>query len=212
MLAGSYQLLSEAMEQTRQALGRETKEALTVEVTFADDKFDENYNGLLSHIKAGLNRNSLPEYQAAAERLLAVFDKHGGRSLPRLSYSKQTATAGLLFDDLESEQANADLDTLQASQWLAELKADYEAFKTVFARREKERASNKAPLNATARKKLIAELKNFYKVIDVFHMTNQIKGLGETINLLNKIIDRAMTSARRYSGKKSDAEPEANVE
>ena len=62
---------------------------------------------------------------------------------------------------------------------------------------------------SAARKELQPALENLYTVVDAFFISAQIEGLEETIDILNKTIDRALASARRYSGKTEPETPTA---
>ena len=198
ILASALNPLSDAMDETRLALGSTTKEELTEQVEIADARRDDSYKALVAYIKAGLLRHSQLSYQEASKRLLAIINQNGGRSLYRYGYSKQTAALESLFKDLNSAEALKDLATIQATKWLDDLKADHEAFKTVYAQREKVRAnkSKNIPTDDSARRKLQPALENLYTLVDAFFISAQIEGLKETIDILNKTIDRALASAR----------------
>ena len=199
LLVGVLKNLSDAIEKARPAVGSTTKEALTEQVRLNDARRDDNYAGMIMHIEAGLKRHSMPSYQGACERLKALFDKNGGRALYRYSYSKQTASMESLFKDLESKQAQTDIETINATKWLKELKADHEAFKKVYAQRDEEEASKNIPTNEEAAKLLKPELSSLLTVVDAFHISRQIEGIQGTIDVLNETIDRAVSAARQSS-------------
>lgn len=200
LLAGVLERLSSAVETAEAAIGSTGKEALAEQVQLSDARRDDNYVGLCKHIEAGLKRHSSPAYQDACKRLIAIFNQNG-RNLHRYSYASQTATLQSLFNDLDNAEAKADLSTVKATEWLKELKADQEAFDKVYAQRSKEKAGKDIPTDEAARKELKPAMENLYSVLNAFFISEQIRGLDSTLDILNETIARALASARQSASK-----------
>ena len=192
---GFLQNLSDALKKAEAAVGSTTKEPGTEEVQSSDARRDDNYIGLVQHIQACTRRVAQPAIQEASKRLLAIFTANG-RELYSFSYAKQTAAMESLFVDLGSDEARKDLTTTGATEWLKELKADHEAFKAAYAKRGTEKAGTNILTDEAAAKLLRQALKSLYGGVDAFSIGGQIRGIEETIDILNEAIGRAVASAK----------------
>ena len=195
LLSGVMQALAEGIEQTSLAIGSTQKEPGTEDVTALDSKRDMSYSALLRLITAGLMRHAVPEHQEACKRLTDIFDKND-RGLNKLSYDKQSAALKSLFKDLDNEISQADLATIQATQWLEDLKADHNAFEAAYQKRSMEKLAQNILTDIEARKQLVIALNNVINVINAFKLSAQLDGVDATITLLNEIIDRAIIAAK----------------
>lgn len=195
LLAGVMKILAEAIEQASLAIGSTQKEPGTEDVTLLDGKRDMSFSALLRLITAGLFRHSVPEHQEACKRLTEIFDKND-RGLNKLSYDKQSAALKSLFKDLDKKAPLADLATIQATQWLEDLKADHEAFEAAYQKRSMENSNRNILTDLEARKQLVTALNNVVNVINVFKLSGQLENVDTTIPLLNEIIDRAQIAAK----------------
>ena len=208
-LAGFLKSFSDAIEQAKLALASTIKEELTDAVETADALRDDCYVVLLTFIRAGLRRSAQPAYQQACERLFAIFDQNGGYALYNYSYNDQTAALESLLKDLDSPQAQADIEAIEATQRLKELKAAHEAFKAVYAEREKARATKKnMPTDKAATKLLQGAREKLFIMLDAHHLSGQVEGIDETIDIINSSIKRALASARQSTASRQTDEPE----
>ena len=172
---------------------------------------DEIYIGLTGHIEAGLRRRSKPAYQEACKRLMAIVNQNG-RALYSYSYNKQTATLESFFDDLDNDQSRADLETINATEWLKELKAANEAFKKAYAERVKQETSKDVPTNEAALKLLKPSIDSLFTVITAYYINGQVEGIEKTIGLLNEANARSLSAARQGAAqsKRSSESGESN--
>lgn len=130
------------------------------------------------------------------------------RQLNKLSYDDQSAALKSLFNDLDTDAARADLETIGATEWLKELKADHEAFEAGYQQRNIEKSTRDIPTDLEARKLLASALDDLITVINAFKLSSQLENVDRTIALLNGTIDRARIAANR--GRRLD-EPESDT-
>ena len=103
-------------------------------------------------------------------------------------------------------QAQADIKTTRATSWLAELKAAHEAFKAVYAEREKARAGkNNIPTDKAATKLLQEARENLFIVLEAHRLGGQVEGVDETIGIINSSIKRSLASARQSAASRQTA-------
>lgn len=177
------------------AINSDTKLAGTKSVTQSDNDRDNSADSLKAHIKAGLKRNNVT-YREACERLYEIFEKNN-LALSDLPYDEESAALVSLFADLDMPQAVTDLATVNATEWLEELKADQSAFKAAVLVRSEEKVTKQVLTDAEAESLIIPALKSFYKVTDVAEENELVEGASETIAQLNAIIAEIVTAHRR---------------
>jgi hypothetical protein len=110
------------------------------------------------------------------------------------------------FDDLDNDQSKADLKTINATEWLQELRAENEAFKKAYAKRGKQKAVKDIPTDEAALKLLKPSMDNLFTVINAYHINGQVKDIEKTIDLLNETIARSLASARQSAGKTKESD------
>ncbi|NJL18826.1 MAG: hypothetical protein HC901_00415 [Bdellovibrionaceae bacterium] len=111
---------SNACQDLNRALRRTSTDALRAKREAADSARDRLFAGLQSHIDGDTDHFD-PTQAEAANRLIAIFDRRA-TGLIRLSYDEQTAELDLLFKDLATPAAEADLASLGLSNWLDRLR------------------------------------------------------------------------------------------
>ena len=116
------------------------------------------------------------------------------------------------FDYLDNDQSRADLETINATEWLKELKAANEAFKKAHAERVKRETSKDVPTNEAALKLLKPSIDSLFTVINAYYINGQVEGIDETISLLNEANARSLSAARQGAAqsKRSNESGESN--
>jgi hypothetical protein len=113
-LAGQSSLLG-------RILGKDPRNEFSILKRELDDERDALYTGLAQSIRSA-QRNPLPAKATAAKELSALLDRRRV-SLHRLSDDENTAELTLLFADLDTKAAQANLATLDLGNWYTKLQA-----------------------------------------------------------------------------------------
>ena len=184
----AHQKLDTAMMQTQGS-------ALTDKIAEADEAQDERFLALRNYIEANSHRpdNALVD---AAERLMLVIRNYGWR-LYDTSYSEQTSRMGNLIGDLENDaQCTADINTLNASEWLSEMKTAYNHFVDLVEQRRAESTGKPDFNTGEARKEVKESLNDMFDFIEVMHKVNPDGPYKQLADEINPIIDEIMQIAR----------------
>ena len=202
-LSQALSALKAAIDMGDRALGNARGEALTEAVQQADSRRDDSFMSLRDHLAAGLRRHGKPEYQLACERLKKVFDQHG-TTLHRESYAKQSALLVSLFKDLETAPAVADLATVGATEWLAELERDQAEFEDLYAQRNDDRATADRTTYEEAKQDLRQALEMLLVILNGLHLGGLLPNSEATLGRINQHIERATYKGR---GRASESLP-----
>ena len=191
----NIQKLEAAQNLASRAANSTTRLAGTKDVTAADRDRDNSVDSLKAHIKAGLKRNN-SAYREACERLFAIFEKNG-LAISDLPYDQQTGALISLMEDLGTPQAQADLATINATEWLEELKTDQESFELAVLDRSQEKSTHDVPTDAEAQAAIIPALKGMYRTLDVAEENELVENISATISQINVIIGEIVVAHRR---------------
>ena len=164
------------------------------EINEADFQRDRAFIGFRKYVEAFQFKDWDRDSQKAAANLIGIIEKHG-KNLYREGLTVQSALLASLFEDLDTEQAKSDLATLEVEEWLNHLKNLQNEFTAMIQRRDELEAKKDIPTKADAKAELVKNLNILLSGLDFLTNTQATK-YGETGNLINKIIERIMTSQR----------------
>ena len=194
ILSAPLENLKEPIQRVRIAIASSRKKELTEEINEADFQRDRAFIGFRKYVEAFQFKDWDRDSQKAAANLIGIIEKHG-KNLYREGLTVQSALLASLFEDLDTEQAKSDLATLEVEEWLNHLKNLQNEFTAMIQRRDELEAKKDIPTKADAKAELVKNLNILLSGLDFLTNTQATK-YGETGNLINKIIERIMTSQR----------------
>lgn len=194
LLGSPLAALAEPKQQATLAIGSSRKQELTEQVNEADRKRDRGFIGFRKHVEADQYNDWNSNAKQAADNLLNTIQKHGTR-LHEEGLTVQSALMTSLFDDLDAEQAQADLKTLGLTKWISELKEMQNEFAALFQQRNELESAKDIPTKADAKANLIQAISVLLNGLD-FLANTQPDTYGETSKLVTEIANRIVTSER----------------
>lgn len=184
--------LNEPMQKAKLAIASNRKKELTEEINEADFRRDRAFVGFRKYIEAHQFKDWDKNAQKAAANLVTIIERHG-KSLYREGLTLQSALLASLFEDLKNDQAQEDLDTIGAKEWLKHLTDLQEAFSDMVKRRDELEAKKDIPTKADAKAELVKKLSVLLSGLDFLTNTQSTK-YGETGKLINGIAERIIRS------------------
>lgn len=194
LLSSSLAGLDQPRQQATLAIGSSRKQELTDQVNEADRKRDRGFIGFRKHVEADQYSDWNTDARQAANNLLDIIQTHGTR-LHEEGLTVQSALMTSLFDDLDSDQAKADLATLSLTDWIAQLKTMQTEFATLFQQRNEIETAKNIPTKANAKTGLVQALTVLLYGLD-FLAATQTDTYGETGQQVTGIVNRIVTSER----------------
>ena len=184
--------LDEPIRRAKLAIASSRKKELTEEINEADFKRDRAFIGFRKYVEAFQFKDWDRTAQKAAANLIGIIEKHG-KSLYREGLTVQSALLASLFAELETESSQADLNALDAEEWLNRLKHLQTEFSSMVQRRDELEAKNDVPTKADAKAELVKTLSVLLSGLDFLTNTQAAK-YGETGALINQIAERIVAS------------------
>ena len=184
-----------AIEQAVLAVGSSEGSQKTLDVRQADVWRSKSYVSLRNHLDGGRERHN-EAYSEAAHRLYAIF-KQNNLALARLAQGNKTSALMSLFKDLDNAPSIADLATVNATAWLQELKDDQALFEEAINSRSQEKNDRNVLSDTEAARILTEAMRGLTKTIEVAYDNEMVTDVGDTISLLNTIIDEEVPKYRR---------------
>ena len=186
--------LDTAIATALQAIGSTTRQSTTILVRSADKVRDDSYQSLRHHIEAGLKRQN-EVYRAACEALVPDFEKND-ILLYRMPDGEETAAIDSLIRDLSTTEKQAHLETIHATEWLAELDRDNKAFVSKSMQRSETRSANDTLADEKAFLQLQTALKLACSIIDSLQLTDGLTEAPAVMDEANQHIAEANASAK----------------
>ncbi len=184
--------LNEPMLKAKLAIASNRKQELTEEINEADFRRDRAFVGFRKYIEAHQFKDWDKNAQKAAANLITIIERHG-KNLYREGLTVQSALLASLFEDLKKDQAQEDLDAIDAKKWLKHLTDLQEAFSDMVQRRDELEAKKDVPTKADAKAELVKKLSVLFSGLDFLTNTQSTK-YGETGKLVNGIAERIIRS------------------
>ena len=194
LLGSSLAGLDTPKQQATLAIGSSRKQELTDQVNEADRKRDRGFIGFRKHVEADQYNDFNADVKQAADNILDIIQKHGTR-LHEEGLTVQSALMTSLFDDLDTDQAKADLATLNLINWVGELKTMQDEFTTLFQQRNELESAKDIPTKADAKANLVQVVSVLLNGLD-FLANTQPDTYKETSTLITEVINRIVTSER----------------
>lgn len=176
------------------AVGSSRKQELTGQINDADRVRDRGFIGFRKHVEADQYNDWNPTVKSAAENILNIIQKHGTR-LHEEGLTVQSALMMSLFEDLEADQAKADLTTLNLTGWVDQLKVMQSDFAILFQQRNELETAKDIPTKTDAKAALVQKLSVLFNGLEFLAMT-QPDGYAATSELVTSIATRIVTSER----------------
>ena len=183
------------LQRAKIAIASSRKKELTEEIGDADFKRDRMFVGFRKYLEAQQFKDWERPVQKAAMSLLSIVEKHG-KSLHREGLTVQSALLASLFEELDSEQSKADLETIGAQEWLDRLKKFQEDFSVLIQRRDELESKKDIPTKADAKAELVQKLTVLISGLDFLTNTQATK-YGEAGKLVNEVVDRVVLLSQR---------------
>ena len=135
----------------------------------------------------------------AARRLDSIFSRYG--NIKDLPYMQESGMVINLLQDLSTTQSVADLATIGATLWVADLQRTNDEFVAAFNARNVEEAAIET--GATKRTRLETEeaFKDAAQCLNTLAMLDGFELYAEIINSLNNLIDRQKAIIKTRTGK-----------
>ncbi len=196
--------LDAAIAVAAKAVKSSTKSTLTKEVQQADLDRDDSYISFRNHVKSGLRRKN-EAYRTACEAIWVLLEKNG-TSLYKLSNDEETGVITSLMNDLNTDEIKAHLETVHATEWLAELGRDNATFISKRKERADTRSEDDTQLDEEAFLQLRAMLDLAGSTLDTMLTLDNVEGLEAAIESSNQYIREANAAARQSdaAGKSTD--------
>lgn len=194
LLSSSLAALTGPKQQATLAIGSSQKQELTEQVNEADTKRDRCFIGFRNLVEANQYKDWDLPAQKAAENMIGIIEKNGSR-LYREGFTVQSALMTSLFDDLNADQAKADLATLNLTDWTAQLKTLQSEFADLFQQRNELESAKDIPTKAQAKDNLVQAIAVLLNGLD-FLASTQPDTYAETSKLVTEIVNRIVTSER----------------
>ncbi len=187
--------LDEAIAVGLKAVNSTTKQTLTEQVQFADVARDDSYFSLREHVKAGLKRQN-ETYSEACKALWAILQKNG-LQLYKLPYDNETTAIDSLMSDLNTDEMKAHLETIHATDWLAELVRDNATFVAKQTERGTVRSEDTTALDTVAFRQVRAMLELTCSTLDTMLSLDSVDGLAAAVAATNQYIHEANVAGRQ---------------
>lgn len=187
MIKAAKEKIDQAVQSARKAMASGDSSLLTGKIAEADDLRDSCYRSLRDHIQAGIGRDTNVEYQRACDLLWLAFTNNN-TLLASLPYREETAALKSLFADLE--KLSDEIEIVNATHWLEELKEANEKFEALLDN-ETENNEKEVPTDQEAKVKLTDALKIFVNIVNSLWSFGQPEDIKLTVVRLNEIIKKA---------------------
>lgn len=194
LLSSSMAALTDPVKQAILAIGSSKKQELTEQINDADNWRDRGFIGFRKHLEADQYNDWMPGAKEAANNLLNIVARHGTR-LHEEGLTVQPALMTSLFEDLEADQAKADLATLNLTEWIVQLKAFQSEFSVLFQQRNELESAKNIPTKVDAKAELVKSLSVLLNGLD-FLANSQAETYGDAAKLVGDIANRIVTSER----------------
>jgi hypothetical protein len=188
MIMAAKEKIDEAVTSARRALASGNSSMLSGKIAEADDLRDTCYRSLRDHIQAGMGRDTHPDYQRACDLLWLAFTNNN-TLLASLPYREETAALKGLFNDLE--KFTEELELVNATHWLEELKEANAAFESLLDAETGHGNEKEVPTDQEAKVKLTDALKIYVNVINSLWSFGQPENIKLTVVRLNEVIKKA---------------------
>jgi len=207
MIIAAKEKIESAISSARKALATGSSSLLSGKLAEADDLRDTCYRSLRDHIQAGMGRDTHTAYQRACNLLWLAFTNNN-TLLASLPYREETEALKSLFKDLEN--LTEEIDLVNATAWLQELKNANEKFDQlldaeVYANNEKE-----IPTDQEAKAKLTDALKIYVNVINSLWSFGQPENIKMTVVRLNEVIKKSTEQVRYNTIKHNEEENQSS--
>ena len=180
-----------------EALDVVRKSSFTEKIVEADNTRDITNRGMCGTID-GATHHFRAEVREAAERLKIVLDHFGNISVK--PYNEQTAAVKAIVTDLETTHA-ADVATVGVGEWVAELKANNDAFEAL----QDERYTEEAGKTQLKMKEVRVEVDEAYstitKRIDALGIVNGTEIYAPFVKELNKRVEKFNNTLAQRKGR-----------
>lgn len=195
--------LSQLLQKLQQALNRQRKNELTVEIRKADEERSHHFNTFIKGVEYYLTMTGTPR-EEAAHLLEAVIDKYG-KGLVRESDIVETVKIRSLIKDLTGTERAAALETLSMTETIDSLNSSNEYFDILYLKRANSDAEDDTPTLTPLRK----EVGNaFYLLVYLINFLNRKEpdAYGGVAGDITEIIGNIMTVAKARQTRNSHEE------
>ena len=184
------------------ALDKVRKSSITDNLADADTVRDDLYRGLADAVKSARN-HFRAEVRASAHRLQVLLDSYGNIAVK--PYDAETAAINKLVTDFNETYAD-DIDNLNLTEWVTELKAKNDTFDTLKNSRYTEEAAKTQLLMRQERAKLDVTYFGIVERINALIIVEGEEAYTPFVNQLNQRIDEYsnMLAIRQGKNKKDN--------
>jgi hypothetical protein len=178
------------------------KSGYTSEIDGADHRRDGIFRGFADAVKSGLNHFD-PAKREASGRIEVVLNNYG--NIAAKSLDRETAAIDDILRELNSGDCPAFVNLLGLADWLVQLDAENQTFKTLMMARYGEVANRPATQMKTARKDVD---KAFHTIIDRIEALATVNGIAPYeafIRELNAVLERYKNIMASEAGRRKKA-------
>ena len=201
-IESKYALYLPLYNNEAEALDVIRKSAKTSKLSDADHTRDDTNSGFKLMVEGNMH-HFVYKKREAADRLEIVLDRFG--NINRKSYEAETAAIDTMVDDLLNDYSE-DLNLLKLTEWVTELKANNDAFKTLSDERYSDDAAKTQLKMKDVRKEVDTAYHNMTNLIDALVLVNGAETYTPFINELNQRIEKynLIIAQRKGRNKKDD--------
>ncbi|WP_430933060.1 DUF6261 family protein [Saccharicrinis sp. 156] len=194
-LIAPFASVSTAHSQMKEALTKAVSTELTTDVVEADAERDNSFIAFKHYLQA-CQKCIRPSWQEAADLLIARV-RHYGWAMNTASYNKQSAQTLNLMNDLENmpELVEAAI-TIEAANWVADLKTAQTNFEQALEVRTQAKASQTKVSSEDATKALRLSYVSLFTFIEALQVVSPKDGLQLLIDEINTVIKEFNTNVR----------------
>jgi hypothetical protein len=169
------------------------KSEVTLEIEEQDQKRDRMFRGLSGMVKSSLN-HYLPEKVKAANKVSVLLDKYG--NVADKPFDQETMAIENLYQELQSGDYPAALETLQLKDWVEELHIENIKFRDLMKQRYDEVSKRTALKMKETRAKVDATLRKIITQIEAYYIVKE--AAGEDMTAFNAFIAKLNAILERY--------------
>jgi polyhydroxyalkanoate synthesis regulator phasin len=180
------------------------KSGYTGEISAQDSVRDSIFRGFDDAVKSAENHFNADK-RKAAERIRVVLDHYG--NIAAKSFDQETAA----IDDLERELNDnyaADIQLLGLTDWLTQLDAENQKFKTLMSERYAETAKRPSTRMKAARSETDKALRALLDMVEALAAVNGADAYLPFINELNAVSERYKNQLAQAAGRRAKTKTE----
>jgi hypothetical protein len=197
-----YSAYKESLQVEIDSLDAIRKSKYTDEIVAQDHVRDGVFRGFSDAVKSSLNHFNADK-RKAAERISRVLEHYG--NVAAKAFDQETAAIDDLLRELNGNHA-VDVQLLSVSEWLMQLDAENQTFKTLMSERYTEVAQRPSTRMKAARLETDKALRTLLDMVEALAMVNGVANYEAFINELNAVSERYENQLAQASGRRTKTE------